>query len=74
MVTRGAVALTVVFLGLAAAFAGFSLAATGRGAAAAGAAAFGLSLVAVGICALPGPVRGTGASSPEGGKASTPDA
>jgi hypothetical protein len=74
VVTRGAVALTLVFLGLAAAFAGFSLAAAGRGGAAAGAAALGLGLVATGVYALPGPVRGTDASSPQGGKASARDA
>jgi hypothetical protein len=58
-VTRGAVALTVVFLGLATAFAGFSLVAIGRSTAAAGAVALGLALVVAGVVALPGPVVAT---------------
>jgi hypothetical protein len=62
-VTRGALCLTVVFLGLAIAFAGFSLAATGRPAAASGAAVLGFALVAGGALAFPGPVRANGEPS-----------
>ena len=71
--TRGALSLTVVFLGLAIAFAGFSLAATGRAAAASGAAILGLALVAVGALALPGPVRANGEPPEVERKATTRD-